>query len=136
MSDEVILLDTNVLLAATIDPSVLPREVCETLENPRHEVYFSAVGIWEIAIKFSLGRETFDFHPRDIQALALETGFTELPIQSDHCQLVATLPWHHRDPFDRLLIAQAKSLPAYLLTTDILLERYSELVMVVETSGK
>lgn len=63
--------------------------------------------------------------------MALETGFTELPILSDHCHQIANLPWHHRDPFDRLLVSQAQSIPAYLLTTDELLAKYSDLVRVV-----
>jgi len=63
--------------------------------------------------------------------LAVKTGFTELPIMSNHCHRITDLPWHHRDRFDRLLVAQAQTIPAYLLTTDQLLERHSDLVRVV-----
>jgi len=66
--------------------------------------------------------------PEDIHQLALQTGFTELPIASSHSYAIAHMAWHHRDPFDRLLIAQAQSIPAYLLTMDAALEQYSELV--------
>ena len=122
------LLDTNVLLTALIKPGALSPEICALLQDPQTRIYFSAASIWEIAIKCSLGREDFNFLPEDIHALALETGFNELPIESSHCYGLVTMPWHHRDPFDRLLIAQAQALPAYLLTTDAALEEYSELV--------
>lgn len=125
------LLDTNILLAALIAPDTLPAAVQAQLCDPAHNILFSAASIWEIAIKRSLGREAFNFRPEDIQQLALETGFNELPILSEHCHRVADLPWHHRDPFDRLLVSQAQSIPAYLLTTDELLARYSDLVRVV-----
>lgn len=124
------LLDTNILLAALIAPDTLPADVQAQLCDPTHDVLFSAASIWEIAIKHSLGRETFNFRPEDIQQLALETGFVELPILADHCHRIADLPWHHRDPFDRLLVSQAQSIPAYLLTTDQLLAKYSDLVRV------
>lgn len=127
------LLDTNILLAALIAPDTLPEEVQAQLGDPALTVFFSAASIWEIAVKQSLGRESFNFRPTDIQQLALETGFTELPILSDHCHRIADLPWHHRDPFDRLLISQAQSIPAFLLTTDALLARYSDLVRVIVT---
>ena len=122
------LLDTNVLLAALIKPEMLPTDTQTLLQNPASTVYFSAASLWEIAIKRSLGRDDFDFLPEDIHQLALQTGFTELPIASSHSYAVARMPWHHRDPFDRLLITQAQSLPAYLLTSDGVLEQYSELV--------
>lgn len=125
------LLDTNILLTATIAPERLPQAVREWLSNPRNAVFFSAASIWEVGIKRSLNREGFDFFPEDIHRLALDTGFTELPVQSEHCYAIARMPWHHRDPFDRILVAQAQSLPAYLLTTDNLLCRYSDLVMHV-----
>ena len=122
------LLDTNVLLAALIKPDVLSTDTQTLLQDPACMVYFSAASLWEIAIKYSLARDNFDFLPEDIHQLALQTGFVELPIASSHSYAVARMAWHHRDPFDRLLIAQAQSLPAYLLTTDGVLEQYSELV--------
>lgn len=125
----VYLLDTNVLLAALLAPERLPKQVAADLANPNNTVYFSAASIWEVAIKRSLNRASFDFNPQDIHQLALETGFTELRIQGEDCYPLVDLPWHHRDPFDRLLIAQAQSLPAYLLTTDGVLRQYTELVV-------
>ena len=123
------MLDTNVLLAALLAPERLPPEVVAGLTDASNTVYFSAASIWEIAIKRSLNRADFDFSPEDIHRLALDTGFTELPVKGEDCYPIASLPWHHRDPFDRLLVAQAQSLPAYLLTTDDMLSRYSELVV-------
>lgn len=122
------LLDTNVLLAALIKPEILPLDTQMLLQNPASTVYFSAASLWEIAIKHSLGRDDFDFLPEDIHQLALQTGFTELTIAASHSYAIARMAWHHRAPFDRLLVAQAQSIPAYLLTTDAALEHYSELV--------
>jgi len=129
MAGRVYLLDTNVLLAALLAPERLPPEVVAGLTDASNTVYFSAASIWEVAIKRSLNRADFDFSPEDIHRLALDTGFTELPVKGADCYPVASLPWHHRDPFDRLLVAQAQSLPAYLLTTDGVLNQYSELVV-------
>lgn len=78
-----------------------------------------------------LGRTDFDFEPKYIDELARHTGFQELSIWALHCHRVRVLPWHHRDPFDRLLIAQAETLPARLLSTDTVLLRYSPLVTLV-----
>lgn len=125
------LLDTNILLAATIAPQRLPREISDLLRDPGETIFFSAASIWEIAVKRSLNREAFDFQPKDIHRLALETGFTELPVMASHTWPVAHLPWHHRDPFDRLLVAQALSLPTRLLTSDAALPPYSDLVTLV-----
>lgn len=125
------LLDTNVLLMALINPDVLPMSIRALLQDRGESIYFSVASIWEVAIKYSLGREDFDFEPQDIRQLAIQTGFTELPVESIHCYPLAHMDWHHRDPFDRLLVAQAKSIPAFLLTTDGTLQRYSELVRVI-----
>lgn len=129
MAGHIFLLDTNVLLAALLAPERLPDEVATSLSDPFNTVHFSSASIWEVAIKRSLNRADFDFFPEDIHRLALDTGFFELMVKGEDCYPLATLPWHHRDPFDRLLIAQAQSMPAYLLTTDGVLGQYSELVV-------
>ncbi|KAB2926226.1 MAG: type II toxin-antitoxin system VapC family toxin [Candidatus Contendobacter sp.] len=131
---EKVLLDTNLLLVATIQPDALPNDIQQQLTDPTCTVFFSTASIWEIAIKRSLGRESFDFEPEDIYRLALETGFTELPVMSRHCFALTRMAWHHRDPFDRLLVVQAQSIPAYLFTTDGVLEKYSELVRKIDLS--
>ena len=129
MAGHVYLLDTNVLLAALLAPNRLPQEVVGDLTNLSNKVYFSSASIWEVAIKRSLNRNDFDFSPVDIHRLALDTGFLELMVKGEDCYPLVNLPWHHRDPFDRLLIAQAQSLSAYLLTTDGILHQYSDLVI-------
>ncbi len=123
-----LLLDTNVLLALLLAPQRLPEATCTTLADSRNAVWFSAASLWEIAIKCSLDRADFNFRPEDIHALAQDSGLTELPVEAAHTPMVARLPWHHRDPFDRLLVAQAMTLPARLLTTDRALAVYSPLV--------
>jgi PIN domain nuclease of toxin-antitoxin system len=135
MMRRVFLLDTTVLLAAVLAPQRLPQEVCDWLADARNAVWFSAASLWEIAVKASLNRVEFDFRPEDIHALAMASRFDELPVAGEHTYAVATLPWHHRDPFDRLLVAQAMALPATLLTTDLALPVYSPLVMRVAFRG-
>jgi PIN domain nuclease of toxin-antitoxin system len=129
MTAHVYLLDTNVLLAALLAPERLPAEVVADLSDSSNTVYFSSASIWEVAIKRSLKRDDFNFLPNDIHRLAMDTGFTELMVKGEDCYPLVNLPWHHRDPFDRLLISQALSLPAYLLTTDGVLHQYSDLVV-------
>lgn len=126
-----ILLDTHVLLWALIAPEKLNKDVRTILEQPQHQIIFSAASIWEIAIKAQLGKPDFTFQPEDILEAALATGFVELPISANAAALVHRLPAHHRDPFDRLLVAQAMSEPARLFTADHGLQIYSELVTLI-----
>jgi PIN domain nuclease of toxin-antitoxin system len=125
-----ILLDTNYLLWALLSPEVLPPGIADILADRKTTVLFSAVSIWEIAIKSGLGRVTFHHDPGEVLRGARQTGFTELPVTSDIAARVAILAPHHKDPFDRLLVAQALALPARLLTADAKLGQYSELVWV------
>ena len=125
------LLDTHVLLWALGEPDRLDAATAALLEDAANEVWFSAASIWEIAIKAQLGRIDFTVRPSEIMQAALQTGFTELAIRSDAAALVADLPPYHRDPFDRLLVAQAMAEPMRLLTADPLLPPYSELVTLV-----
>jgi PIN domain nuclease of toxin-antitoxin system len=123
-----ILLDTHVLLWALAEPHRLDAETRTTIESDATEVLFSAASIWEIAIKAGLGRTDFAVKPAEIARAAVDIGFVELVIRSDAAALVAELPLYHRDPFDRVLVAQAIVEPAALYTADDLLTRYSELV--------
>ena len=123
-----ILLDTHVLLWALCAPSRLGKEPRRAIENPDNEILFSAASIWEIAIKSALKRTDFQIAPDLIAGAAIESGFTELPVRSAAAIQVASLKPYHRDPFDRLLIAQAITEPAILFTVDSQLETYSELV--------
>lgn len=123
-----VLLDTHVLMWALAEPRRLDEETCATIENRANEVLFSAASIWEIAIKARLGRADFAVSPAEIARAAVDTGFGELAIRSTAASLVAELPLLHRDPFDRLLVAQAIVEPATLLTADERLAPYSHLV--------
>ena len=123
-----ILLDTNVLLWAVGRSRRLDDETIDVLSDSTNDVLFSAVSIWEIAIKFALRRGDFDAAPLDILQGALTVGFVELPVGSTVAATVAQLPPIHRDPFDRLLVAQAIAEPAMLYTADARLPAYSQLV--------
>ena len=127
----VLLLDTHVLLWALNTPKRLSKAIIDQIEAPETEVYFSAASIWEIAIKSSFGKINFRFSPEEIAQGARETGFIELPVSCAHAAKVASLFPHHRDPFDRLLIAQALLMPAQLITADSALVPYSDLVRLV-----
>lgn len=123
-----LLLDTHILLWAASAPHRLPGTFRERIESPDNEVLFSAASIWELAIKSGLGRIAL---PMPVEAFfqSLEDhGFRELPMTAMHAAGVEHLPDHHRDPFDRLLVAQAIAEPARLLTADRALASYSELV--------
>jgi PIN domain nuclease of toxin-antitoxin system len=123
-----LLLDTHVLLWTLIES---PRvdAIRKRLLAADNEVYFSVASLWEIAIKISLGKLKAD--ALEIRDAALEGGFVELPILGPHALHVGGLPWHHRDPFDRLLIAQAAAEPMRLLTADEQLLAYGGPVELV-----
>ena len=123
-----LLLDTHVLLwALTESPRV--DAIRKRLQAADNEVYFSVASVWEIAIKASLGKLKAD--ATEVRDAALEGGFVELPILGPHALHVGGLPWHHRDPFDRLLIAQAAAEPMRLLTADEQLLAYGGPVELV-----
>lgn len=126
-----VLLDTHVLLWALGEQGRLPPTTRGLLADPDTDVFFSAASIWEIAIKAALGRVDFAVGPEEIAAAAVRDGFVELPVRSAAAALVARLPLHHRDPFDRLLVAQAVTEPARLLTADPQLPPYSDLVTLL-----
>lgn len=123
-----ILLDTHVLIWAVAEPKKLPGAIADELSDPSNDILFSAASIWEIAIKYRLRRPEFLHEPNEIADAAMRTGFVELPVRAAVAGLVAKLRDIHRDPFDRLLIAQAAAEPAVFYTADAALEPYSELV--------
>lgn len=126
-----VLLDTHVLLWALAEQDRLDPATRALLEDAETDVLFSAASIWEIAIKARLGRPDFAARPQEIARAARETGFEELPVRAAAAALIADLPLHHRDPFDRLLVAQAITEPVRLYTADPLLPPYSELVTLI-----
>jgi PIN domain nuclease of toxin-antitoxin system len=122
-----ILLDTHLLLWALSSPMKLSTETRRLIDTSG--VYVSAASIWEVSIKASLGKLGAD--PTDILNALEPAGLSLLPILGEHAAKVAQLPPRHKDPFDRILIAQAMTEPMILLTNDQALAGYSELVRVV-----
>ena len=121
-----VLIDTHLLLWALADPARLPAAARRLID--RADVYVSAASIWEISIKAALGKLSAD--PGEVAANLEPAGFVPLPVTVEHAARVARLPPVHRDPFDRLLVAQALTEPMRLLTTDVVLAGYGELVTV------
>ncbi len=125
-----VLLDTQMLIWSLIEPTRIPASANAILADQGSAFLFSPVSILEIAIKFRLRRSDFDFSPTLILAGAVQTGLRELPVLSSAAARLADLPGHHRDPFDRLLVAQAIEHDASLLTTDGLLASYGSSVLL------
>jgi PIN domain nuclease of toxin-antitoxin system len=121
-----ILLDTHVLLWALAAPSKLPLAARRAIE--RGDVYVSAASVWEVAIKAALGKLVAK--AADVLAAIEPAGFSLLPITGEHAAYVADLPMHHRDPFDRLLVAQALHEPMRLLSNDEILRAYGDFVIM------
>jgi len=119
-----LLLDTHVLLWAAGSPEQLPSAAQPILENPDNELLFSAASLWEIAIKRGLGRADFQVDARVLRRGLLDNGYLELPITSEHTVFIESLPPIHKDPFDRILVAQATVEGITLLTADTLIAQY------------
>ena len=119
-----LLLDTQILLWAAGHPKRLSTAARKLLDDPRNELLFSAASLWEIAIKNTLGREDFRVEPRLLRRGLLDNGYGELPITSQHAVSIDSLPHLHKDPFDRLLLAQALCEGVTLVTADTQLARY------------
>ena len=120
-----LLLDTQLLLWAAGQPERLSAPARTLLRNPRHQLLFSAASLWEVAIKNTLGREDFRVEPRLLRRGLLDNGYTELPVTSQHAVNIDSLPPLHKDPFDRLLLAQALTEGITLVTGDSVLARYA-----------
>jgi PIN domain nuclease of toxin-antitoxin system len=102
----------------------LPNAAYLLVDDPDNELFFSVASIWEVAIKRGLGRPDFQVDPRVLRRGLLENGYGELPITSDHAVAVDLLPPIHKDPFDRILVAQAVVEAITLLTSDPIVARY------------
>lgn len=113
-----LLLDTHLLLWAAGEPEKLSAEARALLLDPANQPVFSAASLWEIAIKSALGRSDFRVDSRRLWRLLLANGYRELPVTGEHSVAVADLPPLHKDPFDRILIAQARVEGLILLTVD------------------
>lgn len=113
-----LLLDTHILLWAAYSPDQLPPETVEQLSDGSNDLLFSAASIWEVAIKAAQRRDDFDADPHVLRRELLESGYGELTITGAHAVAVAGLPSIHRDPFDRILVAQSRVEGITLLTSD------------------
>jgi PIN domain nuclease of toxin-antitoxin system len=125
------LLDTHLLLWAAGKPQRLSIAARKLLDNPVNEFLFSAANLWEVAIKRGLGRNDFHVDPRLLRRGLLDNGYNELPILSDHVVAIESLPPIHKDPFDRLLVAQATVEGITLLTMDSAVAEYPGPVRLV-----
>lgn len=123
-----LLLDTNVLLWTLAgSPKIQP--VSQLILAPESEVFVSTASLWEIAIKTAIGKLTADL--TEIRQAVAASGLLELSIHGEHVETIATLPMHHKDPFDRMIVAQAITEPMRLLSGDRQLAVYTELVHLV-----
>ena len=117
-----LLLDTCVLLWWLDDPDILSKEASTAIEDPDNQIIVSVVSVWEIAIKKALGKLEA---PEDLREMIVDSEFALMTIDYEHAWQVKDLPPHHRDPFDRLLISQAKTESLTLVTRDLWLKAYN-----------
>lgn len=125
------LLDTHLLLWAAGTPGRLSPAARTLLEDPDSELVFSAASLWEIAIKCGLDRPDFQVDARVLRRGLLDNGYQELPVSSAHAVFLDSLPPIHKDPFDRILVAQASVEGITLLTSDELVAQYSGPIRLV-----
>ena len=119
-----LLLDTHVLLWAAGAPERLASDIRALLDDPENQPIFSAASLWEIAIKKSLGRGDFIVDARALRHGLLDNGYSELAVSGEHAVAVDALPPIHKDPFDRILVAQAIVESVTLLTADAIVAQY------------
>lgn len=125
------MLDTHLLIWAAALPMRLSQEVINLIADPDNEPMFSAVSVWEVSLKYGLGRDDFNSDPRLLRRELRDNGYGEIPFTSDHALAVLALPRLHKDPFDRILIAQSAFEGIVLLTADPIMARYQGLVRQV-----
>ncbi|APV38045.1 PIN domain nuclease, a component of toxin-antitoxin system (PIN domain) [Pseudomonas frederiksbergensis] len=123
-----VLLDTHVLLWTLADDQKLSGKARQLINNAT-EVYVSAATFWEMAIKVGLGKLSVDLE--EIRQYCIQSGFIELPVSSEHAIAVKDLEPHHRDPFDRLIVATAMTEPMKLLTADPMVAKYTSLAILI-----
>jgi len=118
------LLDTQVIIWAAINPDRLSGDAISLLNDPVNCLYFSPASIWEIVIKNALGRADFKINPGLLRRGLIDNDYLELPITATHALATEALPMVHKDPFDRILVAQALAEGMTLVTADAQLEKY------------
>ncbi|RXT55863.1 twitching motility protein PilT [Bosea sp. Tri-44] len=126
-----LLLDTHLLLWTAGKSHMLSKEAMELIAAPNNEIAYSVVGLWEIAIKNALGRSDFSVDLSSLRRGLLGSGYREVSVTGEHAIALEALPAHHKDPFDRLLIAQAMVEGMILLTADATLAGYGRAVRKV-----
>ena len=119
-----LLLDTHLLVWAMGEPERLDPVLVHLLEDPMNTPVFSVASLWELVIKRGLDRPDFRLEPPLLRQALLEAGWRELPVEAHHVLVVGQLPALHRDPFDRLLLAQAQADGLLLITADQQLAQY------------
>ena len=119
-----LLLDTHLLVWAMGEPERLDPALVHLLEDPMNTPVFSVASLWELVIKRGLDRPDFQMEPSLLRQALLEAGWRELPVEAHHALAVGQLPPLHRDPFDRLLLAQAQADGLLLITADRQLAQY------------
>ncbi|MBL8398926.1 MAG: type II toxin-antitoxin system VapC family toxin [Candidatus Accumulibacter sp.] len=124
-----LLLDTHVALWAITDSPKLPPAARTLILSPKSAVWVSVASLWEIAIKHSLGRGDMPVSGQDALRYFRDSGYRLLPVDAEHALTVETLPAHHQDPFDRMLVAQALVEPMRLMTRDPQVARYSDSII-------
>lgn len=124
-----LILDTHLILWWLANSPSLPRPAHAFIADPANTIFISAVSLWEIWLKVSLAKLRL---PSDFDARLQAESFEHLPLTASQARLVASLPWHHRDPFDRMLVAQAQSEDLTLLTADERVALYGGSVRLVQ----
>ncbi len=126
-----LLLDTHVALWAITDNPGLSAKARDLILAPRATVWISTVSVWEIAIKHALGRGDMPVSGQEAVGYFRQAGYRFLAIEPEHAIAVETLPAHHQDPFDRLLVAQALVEPMRLMTHDAIVARYNDTIIEI-----
>ncbi len=126
-----ILLDTHLLLWQAINSKRLSKTAKDLMDSKDNALFFSPASLWEIVIKNGLGRQDFQINASVLRRGLIDNDYTELLISADHALSVGLLPYVHKDPFDRILIAQANFEGLVFLTTDKQLEGYANPVRLV-----
>jgi PIN domain nuclease of toxin-antitoxin system len=119
-----LLLDTHLLIWVAGSRGRVPVPALSLIEDPANELIFSAASLWEIAIKRQLSKDGFQLDPRLLRRGLLDNRYVELPVTSEHAVAIDNLPPIHKDPFDRLLVAQATVEGLILLTADPIVAQY------------
>jgi PIN domain nuclease of toxin-antitoxin system len=119
-----LLLDTHILLWGAVEPERLSRVASSLIDSPDNEIVFSALSLWEVAIKAGKGRDDFGIDVSSLRRSLFDNNYAELAVTGAHAAALAGLPPIHRDPFDRMLVAQAIVEGLTLLTSDPMVAKY------------